>query len=143
MDADFGEPESVGTQQGCTRLRRHLGRQGGELSPQPVCPSQLPHSTLQWGPLITANNWSGGVQGGYANLPGIRSATEFAIAPYRPRKAVENFPLVLEYVGASLPKRDSVDTRVIEEVRTGTGHAVTLDAPEASVTQRFFRLARP
>jgi len=38
--------------------------------------------------------------------------------------AVEAFDLVLTRAGATLPKRDAVDTRIVQEVRTGTGRII-------------------
>jgi hypothetical protein len=47
----------------------------------------------------------------------VAEPVEFA--PVKTVSAEEALPLVLANVGATLPKRDPVDTRVIEEVRTG------------------------
>jgi hypothetical protein len=54
-------------------------------------------------------------------------------APVTTVSAQAVFPLVLADVGATLPKRDSVDTRIIEEVKTGKntqGKGVVLDPQE-------------
>ncbi|MDB4632272.1 hypothetical protein OAG35_00070 [bacterium] len=51
-------------------------------------------------------------------------------APVQTVSAQEVYPLVLADVGATLPKRDSVDIRVVEEARTGKntfGKGVVLD----------------
>ena len=40
--------------------------------------------------------------------------------PIHQQTAEEAYASVLEHVGASLPKRDSVDARIIDEVRNGT-----------------------
>jgi pectate lyase len=81
-------------------------------------------------PEVTADNWAGGVQ--YegarvekglvvpaANEAGARSDRAFPSAPVTEQTAVEAYGLVLAHAGASLPRRDAVDLRVIESVRTG------------------------
>ena len=72
---------------------------------------------------VTNNNWDGGVQieardpGKY--LPAIKADQPFAIAKLSVMSAQDAYKYVLEHVGACLPKRDAVDKRVIEDVRTG------------------------
>ncbi|MEH6306875.1 polysaccharide lyase [Olivibacter sp. CPCC 100613] len=80
---------------------------------------------------VTKDNWDGGVQieGKDGNEMSLETAkTYFAKMRYDkplpmanisilPTKEAYNY--VLENVGATLPKRDPVDTRVIEQVRTG------------------------
>lgn len=67
-----------------------------------------------------------------------------SFAPVTTVSAEEAYPLVLAGVGATLPKRDSLDLRVLEEVRTGKntfGRGVVLDPedvggwPELSSTE--------
>lgn len=75
---------------------------------------------------VTSNNWAG-MRGSDANSPDVdelkrlaRVNTPFVgwpVAPQQPAEAV--FETVLSKVGATLPKRDAVDTRVTEMVRTG------------------------
>lgn len=72
-------------------------------------------------PEITADNWNGGVQEVSANqIDDIRVDEPFPFAPVLTHTAENAYLVVLEDVGASLPTRDSVDLRIIEEVRTGT-----------------------
>ncbi|MGK9126032.1 polysaccharide lyase [Olivibacter sp. SA151] len=80
---------------------------------------------------VTKDNWDGGVQieGKDGNEMSLETAkTYFAKMKYDkplpmakisilPTKEAYNY--VLDNVGATLPKRDPVDTRVIEQVRTG------------------------
>jgi pectate lyase len=80
-------------------------------------------------PKVTANNWDGGVQfdaedvkrvGDLKSLvEKVRSATPFAASHLTLQSAEEAYELVLTHVGATLPKRDPMDARVIEAVRTG------------------------
>jgi hypothetical protein len=74
---------------------------------------------------VTSDNWDGGVQ--IEDLPNagkytaaIRTDEPFAIAKLSVMNAQDAYQYVLEHVGAFLPKRDAVDKRVIEDVRTAT-----------------------
>ncbi len=68
---------------------------------------------------VSSDNWSGGVQGDFAGVPAIRSETPFPFAPVRTQKASCAFKSVLGNAGATLPRRDSQDQRIITETRTG------------------------
>jgi hypothetical protein len=74
---------------------------------------------------VTRDNWDGGVQPELratpraAALAKIRVAEPFKHAPLDIQPAPDAFAYVLANVGATLPHRDSVDERIIQEVRTG------------------------
>jgi len=74
---------------------------------------------------ISNDNWNGGVQvGGKPELtklyePFIRVNKPFPIANLTMMTAEEAFEFVLDNVGATLPKRDAVDARIMNQVRTG------------------------
>jgi hypothetical protein len=82
---------------------------------------------------VTADNWAGGVQfrtGGSeedtqvaTNAQGfvekVRSDMPFPMAPVTIQSAQEAYENVLASAGATLPKRDAVDERIIQEVRSG------------------------
>ena len=70
-------------------------------------------------PNITADNWAGGVQGDYSETA-TRVYEPISFATIITQSAEDAYELVLSDVGAVLPKRDSVDMRIIEETRTGT-----------------------
>ena len=75
-------------------------------------------------PDVTADNWNGGVQldGAYdANviLPNVRVNEPFPHAPATIVSAKAAYPYVLDHAGATLPKRDPVDERIVKMVRTG------------------------
>jgi pectate lyase len=65
-------------------------------------------------PDLTANNWLGVHGNNYVKLD-----EPWPAMPINQQSAEEAYETVLARVGASLPKRDSVDARIIEEVRTG------------------------
>ena len=68
---------------------------------------------------VTADNWDGGVQcGKFADA--IRVDQPFAMPTHNPiMSAQEAYEFVMENVGATLPKRDTVDARIVLTVRTG------------------------
>lgn len=69
---------------------------------------------------VTANNWSGGVDyDAGINEIVVRKTVPFFAVAITNHTAQQAYEAVLNYVGASL-KRDAVDTRIVNEVRTGT-----------------------
>jgi hypothetical protein len=74
---------------------------------------------------VTKDNWDGGVQPAPSKaaiadvLPKIRVDEPFPHAPLPKQSAKEAYDSVLANAGATLPKRDPVDERVIKTVRTG------------------------
>lgn len=71
-------------------------------------------------PLISENNWSGGVQGPYINNSGLRIYQPNPYVPVNMDSPQELLQKIYSHVGASLPKRDAIDSRIINEVRNGT-----------------------
>ena len=72
-------------------------------------------------PAVTVNNWDGGVQpqGGSSYIAGLKLHEPFASIPINQQTAENAYYAVLDSVGASLPKRDSVDARIVDEIRHG------------------------
>ena len=75
-------------------------------------------------PDVTADNWNGGVQvdeqkdaGEYRDL--MKSDKPFPMPTVYVLPAQQAYNYVLNNVGATLPRRDPVDKRVVEQVRTG------------------------
>jgi hypothetical protein len=73
---------------------------------------------------VTKNNWDGGIQ--IAVMPDAGRYTDsikvnkpFPMAKISLVTANQAYDYVLKNVGCNLPKRDPVDTRIIEEVKTG------------------------
>ena len=76
---------------------------------------------------MTKDNWDGGVQTA-ENKDGettelewklMRSNEPFVMPPLTILPADQTFSYVLDNVGATIPTRDIVDQRIVEEVRTG------------------------
>jgi len=65
---------------------------------------------------VTANNWNGGVQ---PPKSVFKLDEPWPAMPIEQQTAQEAYKSVLNNVGATLPKRDAVDARIIEEVRNG------------------------
>jgi hypothetical protein len=77
---------------------------------------------------ITKDNWTGGVQIDGDDdpkliLPRVRVDKPFPMAQVPLQSATEAYDAVLEHVGATLPKRDAIDKRIIEQVRKSTAPA--------------------
>lgn len=71
-------------------------------------------------PDITEDNWDGGVQGGSADSLERKNIVEpYPISPVTTQAAEATFEIVLRNAGVTFPARDSVDSRIIEETRTG------------------------
>jgi hypothetical protein len=86
---------------------------------------------------VTADNWPGGVQPEPKSVPlsqaiaAIRTNAPCPYAPLQTQPADKAFESVLADAGATLPKRDPVDVRIIQEVRTGK---VTYEAGKGIIT---------
>lgn len=71
-------------------------------------------------PEVTNDNWNGGIQAGSKEEQEyIKQSKPFDMPVFPIMKAEEAYEFVLNNVGATLPKRDAVDERVIKQVRTG------------------------
>jgi hypothetical protein len=78
-------------------------------------------NTIEGFPELTADNWRGGVEfEGNTTEAVNRRRTPFPFAPVTTQTAAQAYDLVLKSVGATLPRRDAIDTRVLREVATGT-----------------------
>ena len=78
-------------------------------------------------PHITADNWAGGIQiesqpdtEGFTTQ--MRSNEPFVMPYVRMMSANDAYDYVLKNVGATIPCRDIVDTRIVDEVRTGKAY---------------------
>jgi hypothetical protein len=73
---------------------------------------------------VTADNWAGGVQvgdngEGGSHLSAIRVNEPMPMASVTIIPTKQAYDYVLDNVGANLPKRDAVDARIVQEVKTG------------------------
>ena len=77
-------------------------------------------------PAITANNWRGASMSGgtLADTAQSKVTTAFTSRPVTTYTAEEAFDSVLARAGAILPLRDSVDMRIVNDVRNRTGSII-------------------
>ncbi|MBQ3083546.1 MAG: polysaccharide lyase, partial [Alistipes sp.] len=76
---------------------------------------------------VTADNWKGGVQAGDQFVTEeneqlwkmVHMEKPFAMAPVTILPTDEAYDFVMKHAGASFPKRDAVDTRMMKQVKTG------------------------
>ncbi|MEP1445251.1 MAG: hypothetical protein ABJK37_03930 [Paraglaciecola sp.] len=70
---------------------------------------------------VTADNWQGGVQpqDGEAFISGLKLEQPWPAMAINQQSAEQAYLLVLQHAGASIPARDAVDLRIIDEVRNG------------------------
>ena len=105
---------------------RILKPESGYMEPKTFGRAYVSGNYVVGSPEVTADNWNGGVQledrslaesKDYLQL--IKQSKPFPMAHVTIMKADEAYEFVLNNVGATLPKRDAVDKRVINYVRTG------------------------
>ncbi|MEN3323129.1 polysaccharide lyase [Mariniflexile soesokkakense] len=105
---------------------RILKPESGYMEPKTFGRAYVSGNYVDGVPSVTENNWNGGVQiedrsfeeaKEYLEL--IKQDKPFEMANLTIMDAKQAFDFVLNNVGATLPKRDAVDTRVINYVRTG------------------------
>lgn len=71
-------------------------------------------------PDVTENNWLG-----ITDHPTATKLDEpVDTPPVQTRTALEAFDYVLEHAGATIPRRDSIDARIIDSIRNGTGRQI-------------------
>ncbi len=78
-------------------------------------------NTIEGNATISADNWQGGVDlDGDTSASSNRSLKPFPVWPVPTQSAGEAYSLVLRNAGATRPRRDPLDTRIVREVETGT-----------------------
>ncbi len=92
----------------------------------------IAENVLFGNPEVTADNWKGvrpsltkmrdqePNPNDQAAIPGIKLDKPSKFMPINQQTAEEAYQSVLEHSGCSLPRRDVIDVRIIEEVRAGT-----------------------
>lgn len=105
---------------------RILKPESGYMTPKTYGRAYIAGNYIQGSPEVTADNWNGGVQ--LEDLPEaetksylelIKQTKPFSMPKFNIMPAEEAYEFVLNNVGATLPKRDIVDERIIKQVRTG------------------------
>lgn len=77
-------------------------------------------NTVEGSPLASTDNWGLGVQKANTEQK-IKSKVDqpFPFAPIKTETSLNAYTSVLAAAGATLPKRDAVDARIVNEVKTG------------------------
>lgn len=79
----------------------------------------IDENVMEGNPDVSADNWNGGVQT-KISFDKIKLDEAWPSLPINQQMAEEAYKLVLENAGTILPKRDEIDTRIIQEVKEGT-----------------------
>ena len=76
---------------------------------------------VEGNPAVSSDNWAGGVNPSIAvsDLNKIKATAPFPSLPVTTQTPQQAFDLVLQYAGATLPRRDTVDARIVYETRNG------------------------
>jgi hypothetical protein len=96
---------------------------------------------------VSADNWAGGVQPSVKQAPleqvleKIRVKQPFKHAPLPIQSAEDAYQSVLKNAGATLPKRDAVDERILSQTRSGKIPARTI-APNSQEKARYYGYAQ-
>ncbi len=115
---------------------------------QSVAPGSLylTGNVLEGNDRATNDNWR--ATGFYYERAVLAATAPFPAPPITTESANAAYSNVLQNTGASSPARDAIDTRVVREVRTGTGHIVdSVDAaggwlPSARIADSWRRYSR-
>ena len=77
---------------------------------------------VEGNPTVSSDNWAGGVNPSIApkDMKSIKATVPFPALPTTTQMPQQAFDLVLQYAGATFPKRDTIDGRIVNETRTGT-----------------------
>ncbi len=70
-------------------------------------------------PEVSTNNWNGGVQASQELLAKVRRHEPWPAMSISEESPAEAYEKVLAHAGASMPTRDAVDKRIVDEVRNG------------------------
>lgn len=103
-------------------VRRRIARIDDTLSAYGY-PSRwhIEGNVVEGAPELAADNWQGGVElDRNVTAAAARSPGPFPAAPVTTQPAAEAHALVLRQAGATRPRRDAVDERIIGEVAAGT-----------------------
>ena len=127
---------------------RILKPESGYMKPQTYGRAYVDGNYIVGSPEVTKDNWNGGVQledhseaetKNYLEL--IKQPKPFSMPNITIMKAEEAYEFVLKNVGATLPKRDAVDERIIKQVRTGKIEAK--DGLENAIGAEFIKRRLP
>lgn len=127
---------------------RILKPESGYLDPKTYGRAYVAGNYVEGYPEVTQNNWNGGVQledtseeEENERFEYIKQEEMFPLHNIDIMSAPKAYDFVLDNAGATLPKRDAVDKRVIENVRTGKINAP--DGLETKIGTEFINRRLP
>lgn len=120
----FGPQTSTGTSSGVPIRYEIMNPSKSTSLPYPklyVTGNNVDGSTTN-----TNNNWRGIAMSGGTLADTVQSKVDvpFVVAPVKTQSATEAYELVLNSAGAVLPKRDTLDERIVVNVRNRTGRFI-------------------
>ena len=110
MVANYYKPGPATRSDVRDRIANPSSRGGGDIGSWHVADNYVDGS-----PEVTADNWLGVDGNSFTKL-----AAPWEAMPIHQQSPKDAYLAVLEHAGCSLPRRDSIDARIIEEVRNGT-----------------------
>ncbi|WBL24664.1 pectate lyase family protein [Zunongwangia sp. HGR-M22] len=127
---------------------RILKPESGYLDPKTYGRAYVAGNVVEGNPDVTQDNWNGGVQledisedEKNDRFEYIKQDKMFSMQNVEMMAAEEAYDFVLDNAGATLPKRDAVDERVIKMVRTGEINAP--DGLETKIGTEFINRRLP
>ena len=124
------------------RVLRPDGRRPGpdKTLPREWGKAYVAGNVVEGNDAVTKDNWAGGVQtDGDEDSKVVLAKVKLDKAPPMPKHelqtATESYASVLDHAGATRPKRDAVDARVIASVRKGTATEGTKDGIITDIKQ--------
>lgn len=127
---------------------RILKPESGYLDPKTYGRAYVAGNVVEGNPDVTQDNWNGGVQledmleaEKNDRFEYIKQNKMFSMQNVEMMAAEEAYDFVLDNAGATLPKRDAVDERVIKMVRTGEINAP--DGLETKIGTEFINRRLP
>lgn len=127
---------------------RILKPESGYMVPKTFGRAYVNGNYIDGVPEVTKDNWNGGVQlenlsfeQAKEKLAYIRQDKAFPMPKITVMSAQEAYEFVLNNVGATLPKRDAVDERIIKQVRTG--QIDVKDGLENTIGKEFIKRRLP
>jgi len=127
---------------------RILKPESGYRQPKTFGRAYVYGNIVEGAPEVSTDNWNGGVQ--IENQPfedtkdylaSIKQENPFEMPPVSIMPAQEAYSFVLNNVGATLPKRDAVDERIVQNVKTGI--IDNKDGLENTIGQEFVKRRLP
>jgi hypothetical protein len=120
----YGPNTSTGSSNGVSIRNQIMNPSKSASLPYPKI--FLEGNFVEGSPAVSNRNWLGiSMSGGnLSDTSQSKVATPFDISPYSLQSASDAYEDVLNYAGATLPRRDTLDRRIINDIRYRTGRII-------------------